>query len=497
MYKTNLPKSALSLAGAAVVAAGAFTLYGTPMASGQPEAPAIAALQSLSDTYVQVAEQTSNGVVFIEISKSMASPASFEGGFDGSANPFFRHFFGPGGPGGNGWQQQVPQGNQEPTPVGTGSGFIISPDGYIVTNNHVAAEADGLKVTLQDGRQFDATVIGSDPQTEVALLKIDATGLPTVSLGDSDRVRVGEWVLAVGSPFGLDHTVTSGIISAQGRSEVGIVDYANFIQTDAAINPGNSGGPLINLHGEVIGMNTAILSSSGGSNGIGFAIPINMVKSVVNDLKDDGKIERGFLGVNIQNITPEMSKWFDIEGGQGALIAEVVEGSPAAKGGLQKDDVVVSFDGQVVKDASALRSRVATTVPNTEMKLEIIRGGERLEKNVTLGELDSENVASSNGGAVAGNPSRLGLQLQNLDENIAGQLGFNGTAGVVVAGVEPSSQAARQGIERGMIITEVNRIPVANVEEFKAALEKGKKDGSVLLNIHMNGHSRYVAMKLS
>lgn len=495
MNKTTLSKSALSLAGVAVAAAGAFTLYDAPVASGQADNSGIAALQNLSDTYVQIAEKTSNGVVFIEISKTMASPASFEGGFDGPVNPFFRHFFGPGGPGGNGWQQ-VPQADQEPTPVGTGSGFIISPDGYIVTNNHVAADADGLKVTLQDGRQFDAKVIGSDPQTEVALLKIDATGLPTVALGDSDRVRVGEWVLAVGSPFGLDHTVTSGIVSAQGRSEVGIVDYANFIQTDAAINPGNSGGPLINLHGEVIGMNTAILSSSGGSNGIGFAIPINMVKSVVEDLKDDGKIERGFLGVNIQNITPEMSKWFDIEGGQGALIAEVVEGSPAEQGGLQKDDVVVSFDGQVVKDAAALRSRVATTPPNKEMKLEIVRKGQHLEKNVKLGQLDSENVAS-NGGTTQSGAGHLGLQLQNLDENIASQLGFTGTAGVVIAGVEPGSQAARQGIERGMIVTEVNRIPVKNVEEFKAALEKGKKDGSVLLNIHKDGHSRYVAMKLS
>ncbi len=494
MNKFRLTKSAMGLAGAAVATAGLFTLYDVPVASGQAEAPGIAALQSLSDTYVQVAEQTSNGVVFIEISKAMASPASFDGGFGGPGNPF-RQFFGPGGPGGNGWPQG-PQGDQMPTPVGTGSGFIITADGYIVTNNHVAAESDGLKVTLQDGRVFDATIVGTDPQTEVALLKIEATGLPTVTLGDSDKVRVGEWVLAVGSPFGLDHTVTSGIVSAQGRSEVGIVDYANFIQTDAAINPGNSGGPLINLHGEVIGMNTAILSSSGGSNGIGFAIPVNMVKSVVEDLKDDGKVQRGYLGVHIQNISPEMSKWFDIEAGQGALVAEVAEGSPAEQAGLQKDDVVVSIDGQVVKDAGALRSRVATSAPNKELKLEVIRDGERMEKSVTLGQLDSESVAS-NGNAPAGSPSRLGLQLQNLDENIANQLGFTGDGGVVIAAVEPGSQSAREGLERGMIITEVNRIPVNNVQEFKDALEKGKKDGSVLLNIQKEGHSRYVAMKLS
>lgn len=491
MNNKRITRSALGIAGAAVAAAGLFTLYNAPVATGDSVAdPAVATLQNLSDTYVRVAEQTSNGVVFIEISKTMASPAAFEG----PMHPFNR-FFNPGGGGGLGWRG-APQGDEMPMPVGTGSGFIVSPDGYIVTNHHVAAEADGLKVTLQDGRVFDATVVGTDPQTEVALLKVEASGLPTVTLGNSDAVRVGEWVLAVGSPFGLDHTVTSGIVSAQGRSEVGIVDYANFIQTDAAINPGNSGGPLINLHGEVIGMNTAILSRGGGSNGIGFAIPINMVKSVVDDLKDDGKVARGFLGVHIQNITPEMSKWFDIEGGQGALITEVGEGSPAAAAGLQKDDVVISFDGQVVKDASAFRSRVATTAPNTAMKLEILRDGEKLEKSVTLGELDSDGAVTS-GAATPGSPSRLGIQLQNLDGEIARQLGFTGEGGVVVAGVEPGSQAAREGIQPGMIITEVNRIPVKNIQEFRDALEQGKKDGSVLLNVQVEGRSRYVAMKLS
>jgi serine protease Do len=490
MYKTKFSRPLLGLAGAAVAAAGLVSLYDAPVAAGAGAEIPISTLQSLSDAYVKVAEETSHGVVYIEISKSVPSPTFFDGG---SGLPDeLRRFFDPR----RGGQQmpQAPPADQMPVPVGTGSGFIISPDGYIVTNHHVAAEADGLKVTLPDGRVFDATLVGSDPQTEVALLKIDASGLPTVALGNSDGVRVGEWVLAVGSPFGLDHTVTSGIVSAQGRSEVGIVDYANFIQTDAAINPGNSGGPLINLHGEVIGMNTAILSSSGGSNGIGFAIPINMVKSVVDDLKDDGKVVRGFLGVHIQNITPELAKWFDVEGGQGALIAEVQEDSPAARAGLQKDDIVVSLDGHAVNDASALRSRVATTPPNQQLTIEIVRKGKHLEKQITLGELDSNSTVS--GGSVPGGPSRLGMQLQNLDPNIASQLGFAGTAGVVVTQVEPNSQAAREGIEPGMIITEVNRVPVANVQEFKSALEQGKADGSVLLNIHKDGSSRYVAMKL-
>jgi len=244
----------------------------------------------------------------------------------------------------------------------------------------------------------------------------------------------------------------------------------------------------------VIGMNTAILSRSGGNNGIGFAIPVNMVKHIVEDLKDDGKVVRGFLGVHIQNITPEISKWFDVESGRGALIAEVAPDSPAARAGLQRDDIVLSFDGHVVKDASAFRSRVATTSPNKELSLEVLRDGKRMEKKVKLGELDSTSTVGA--AAAQGGPSRLGLQLQNLDANIARQLAFEGESGVVVAGVEPGSQAARAGIERGMIVTEVNRTPVANVEEFREALEKGKRDGSVLLNVKKDGASRYVALKL-
>lgn len=488
MPKPRYMLSTLSVAGAAIVAAGALTLYDAPLANGAPLDEGISTLQNLSDTYVKVAEETSHAVVFIEISKTMASPAGFPGGNDMPRQFFF-------GPRGGMQMPQAPHQNPMPAPVGSGSGFIISPDGYIVTNHHVAGEADALKVTLEDGRSFDATLVGTDPRTEVALLKIDAEGLPTVRLGNSDAVRVGEWILAVGSPFGLDFTVTSGIVSAQGRSEVGIVDYANFIQTDAAINPGNSGGPLINLNGEVIGMNTAIMSRSGGNNGIGFAIPINMVKAVVDDLKDDGKVERGFLGVSIQNLTPEMSGWFDLEGDRGALISDVVEDSPAARAGLQRDDIVVSFDGHVVNDANALRSRVATTVPGKELAIGVIRDGKPVETKVELGRLESEEPGTTR--AAAESPTRLGLQLQDLDRALAEQLGFTGDHGVVITRVEPGSQAFLKGIEPGSVVTEVNRQPVANIQEFKDALENGKKKNSVLLNIEKDGNSRYVALKLS
>ena len=494
MSKHRYIKYSLVLAGAALATAGVLAVGGAPVAHGASldREQAISTLQNLSDTYVKVAEDVSHAVVYIEISKTMASPAGFPGGRMPEGMPF-PFFFDPRGQGRG--MPQMPQQDQGPSPVGSGSGFIISPDGYIVTNHHVAGEADALKVTLEDGRTFDAKLVGSDPQTEVALLKIDAEGLPVVELGDSDNVHVGEWILAVGSPFGLDFTVTSGIVSAQGRSEVGIVDYANFIQTDAAINPGNSGGPLINLRGEVIGMNTAIISSSGGNNGIGLAIPVNMVKYVVNDLKKDGKVDRGFLGVSIQNLTPEMSQWFDMKGDHGALIGEVVDGSPAAKAGLEKDDIVVGFDGHVVNDAGALRSRVATTEPGKKLSIEVLRKGKHLEKTVELGKLDSNEIVGDRN--TPEGRTGLGLQLQDMTGAIAEQLGFTGDHGVVIAAVQPGSAAEREGIEPGTVVTEVNRQPVANVKEFKEAMELGKSKGSVLMNIQKDGHSRYVALKLS
>ena len=490
MYKTVISKSTLGVLGAAVVGAGALSVYNAPPANGAvPDGGTLTTLQAMSDTYVQIAEDTSRAVVYIEVSKSMQRPAFFGPG-QGEGFPFPR-FFDPRG------MTPLPQEGPDgpPMPVGSGSGFIISPDGYIVTNHHVAGEADGIKVTLEDGRSFDAKLVGSDPQTEVALLKIDAEGLPVVKMGDSDQVKPGEWILAVGSPFGLDHTVTSGIVSAHGRSEVGIVDYADFIQTDAAINPGNSGGPLINLKGEVIGMNTAILSQSGGNNGIGFAIPMNMVKHVVDDIRDDGKVVRGYLGVSIQSLTPELAEWFGVEGDHGVLVGEVEEGSPADRAGLKKDDIVLGFNGQPVKDAPALRSRVATSAPDSESTLEVLRDGKRFEQRVTLGSLDSGAVLAR--GESANQPSRLGMRLQNLDGQTAAQLGYEGERGVIVAQVEPGSQAYRAQIEPGSLVTEVNRTPVSNVSEFQEALEQGKKKDTVLLNVQKDGHSRYVAMKLS
>ncbi|MBX3178589.1 MAG: DegQ family serine endoprotease [Candidatus Hydrogenedentes bacterium] len=485
-----------AVAGATAALAAGVLAFRPAQAQGPGADGAISALQQMSDTYVRVAEETSRAVVFIEVRKNLPSPASLRRGPFGEGFPF-PPFLDP-----RGFRGQGPEGPRggAPVPMGSGSGFIISSDGYIVTNHHVAGEADALSVTLEDGRRFDASLVGTDPQTEIALLKIEASGLPIVALGDSDAAKVGEWVLAVGSPFGLSHTVTAGIISAQGRSEVGIVDYANFIQTDAAINPGNSGGPLINLRGEVIGVNTAILSSSGGNNGIGFAIPINMARSIVEDLKEDGQVVRGYLGVSIQNLTPDIAEWFGVSGDRGAIVGDVVEDSPAARAGLRRDDIVLRYGGQEIRDAAGLRSRVATTAPETDVVIELLRDGAPVERTVRIGQLgapEEKAAARAPGAAPAPVAERLGLRLQELDAQTAAQLGYAGRRGVVVAQVEPGSQAQRAGIVPGALITEVNRRAVSNVREFREALQQGSRKNTALLNVEKDGYSRYVTMKLS
>ncbi|MBX7257377.1 MAG: DegQ family serine endoprotease [Candidatus Hydrogenedentes bacterium] len=461
---------------------------------GQDHSGSIAAVDAMSDAFAYVANQTSPAVVFIEIQKTVTPrPASFFGpeGYSFGIPGFFGPMPGRGpdsmgddGPG------------RYPVPVGEGSGFIISPDGYIVTNNHVTDDADRLKVTLADGRTFDAKLVGADPQTEIALIKVEAENLPTVKLGDSDSLRVGEWVLAIGSPFGLNHSVTSGIVSARERGNVGIVDYADFIQTDAAINPGNSGGPLLNMKGEVVGMNTAIVSRGGGSNGVGFAIPVNMVKSVVDQLRDHGSVTRGFLGVGIQELTPDLAQWFGIPDNRGVLISQVSPDSPAEKAGLQRDDVIVEMDGKSVAEAGTFRSHIATKKPGTSVELGILRKGERINKKVDLGSLEGKKIAANEPDTQSGQMG-LGIELQPLTSDIAQQLGFEGESGVVVAGVEPGSPAARAGLRPGALITEVNKKPVHNIREFQQALKDGANGKSALLLVRMGEGSRYVAIETS
>lgn len=486
-----------AIAAAALVAATGFAvpalLKDEPVAA-QANPEAVSALNSLSDAFAQISESSAPAVVHIEVDKEMRGRGGF-GPESGIPDDFFDFFFGPrrGMPPGHGQRPQPEPEPQGPVPYGQGSGFIISADGYIVTNHHVVGDADRVRVTLNDGRKFDAEKIGSDPQTEIALIKIDAQDLPTIALGDSDAIKVGQWVVAIGSPFGLDHSVTAGIISARGRSNVNIVDYADFIQTDAAINPGNSGGPLINLEGKVVGLNTAIYSRSGGYMGIGFAIPVNMVKYVVDQLRDHGSIERGFIGVGIQNLTDEMAKWFNNGELTGILISEVAKDSPGEKAGLQRDDIIVEMDGKPVTEVGSFRSRVASTRPGTEVHLGILRGGNRMDVNVTLDKLDAEAMAS-NQGMESAEHSKIGMGVQDLTPELAEHFGFKDEKGIVISEVEPGSPAARAGLEPGTLITEVNRKPVNSVAEYKEALKDSDSKG-ILLRVREGEMSRYVVLE--
>ena len=471
---------------------GAERIEAAPVAQTE----SMASAQALSDAFATVAEKASPAVVFIEVEKELKGmPAAFygRGGEQGDPRELFKEFFfgpGTGAPEG----REPMEHRHRPMPVGQGSGFIISPDGYIVTNNHVVGDVDRVRVTLQDGRKFDAKLIGSDPQTEIALIKVDAKELPTLSLGNSEKLRVGEWVLAIGSPFGLSHSVTSGIVSARGRGNVGIVDYADFIQTDAAINPGNSGGPLLNMRGEVIGMNTAIVSRTGGSDGVGFAIPVNMVTYIVDQLRDHGSITRGFLGISIQDLTPDLAKWFGIPEGHGVLIADVAKDSPAARADLRRDDVIVEYNGTPIDEIGSFRSHVSTTAAGKRVDLAIIRKGERITKSVEVGSLPTEHLAM-NGASTQAEHTDVGIAVEGLTDDAAKRLGYEGEHGVVVSEVEPGSAAARAGIKAGTLIEEVNKERVNNPREFAEALKHTEKDRSALLLLKEGEGTRYATLE--
>jgi len=498
MYKRLKSALIAALCAIALVALTgvAFSAFHSSPVLGAIETGGVTTAKELGNAFAKVAESASPAVVSIQVEKEMRTQAlPFMGGPGMGPENFFEYFFGPGMPGMRG--QRVPEGQERgnvPVPFGEGTGFILSPDGYIITNHHVVGDADVVRVKLADGREFKAKKVASDPQTEIALIKIDAENLPALPLGDSDNLKVGEWVLAIGSPFGLSQTVTAGIISARGRSNVGIVDYGDFIQTDAAINPGNSGGPLINLDGQVVGMNTAIFSKTGGSLGIGFAIPINMIKYVEKELRENGSVKRGYLGIAIQSLTPDLAEWFGADKEKtGVLVAEVTEGSPAAKAGLQRDDVIIEYDGHQVDEAGSFRSRVATTAPGKPVKLVILRGGNQMEKEIEIGLKTSEGSMTI---TKEGNQIELGLAVQNLTDDIAERLGYTGLSGVVVTGVEPGSAAASAHLKPGVLIQEVNRTPVHNTKEFEEALKSDVEHKAALLLVRDGEYSQYVTLQL-
>jgi serine protease Do len=434
--------------------------------------PALPAVVSISSTKIVKPQQGSGNV-----------PDFFN-------DPMFRQFFGnqmpPGGP---------PKPQRE---FGLGSGVIVNANGYVLTNNHVVAEASDVEVFTQDQKKYKAKVIGTDPLTDVAVIKIEATGLPTLTLGDSSGLKVGDVVFAIGQPFGIGETATMGIVSATGRGLGQAIErYEDFIQTDAAINPGNSGGALIDLRGNLIGINTAILSGGGGeggNEGVGFAIPINMARNVMDQIVEHGKVIRGYLGVSIQDVDPDMAKAFGLPHGGGALIGDVSPDTPAAKAGMQRGDVVLELNGQPVNGSDELSVRVSQMAPGSVAPLKIFRNGESKDMDVTLGEYPEKAAAKGEQGETA--PAGLkGIHVQDLAPEIARQLQLPAsTVGVVVSSIDPSSSAAEAGLQRGDVIQEVNRKPVRNVEQYRQALA-GSENQAVLLLIDRGGTTHFLIVQ--
>lgn len=391
---------------------------------------------------------------------------------------FWRRFF--GGP--------FPPGPQRQRSLG--SGFIIDKDGTILTNYHVVENAEKIVVKLLDGREFEAKVLGKDQKTDMAVIKIDAGGeLPVAHLGDSDRLQVGEWVMAIGNPFGLDSTVTSGIVSAKSR-HIGAGPYDDFIQTDASINPGNSGGPLINLGGEVVGINTAIFSQSGGNIGIGFAIPINLVKDLLPQLKEKGEVTRGYLGVVIQKVTPEIAQSLALEKPWGAIVVEIAKDGPAARAGIQVGDIILEFGGKEVKDSSDLPLIVARFAPGEQVRLKLFREKKEMAVSLTVGELKEAEVLASSQEAEA-----LGLMVQGVTPQIAESLGLERAEGVVVTSVKSGDPADDAGLRRGDVIVEIDRKPIRDLSDYREAISSVTQGKAVLFLIRRGESTLFLALK--
>ncbi len=421
-----------------------------------------------ADGFADVAERVAPAVVNVSSERVVVTRDRVYSPFGN--DPFF-DFFGPR-------YYSIPRQRRE---TSLGSGVIVSEDGVVLTNNHVIEGADQIQVILSDGRRFDARLLGTDPATDVAVLRVEAGGLPTVPVGNSDRARIGQVVLAFGNPFGIGQTVTMGIISATGRSEIGLVDYENFIQTDAAINPGNSGGALVDTYGRLIGINTAIFSRSGGYQGIGFAVPITIAQGVMNSILTTGKIQRGSLGVSFQDIDEAMAEAFGLSDRKGALVNEVSGDSPAELVGLRHGDIIVEFDGKVINDALDLRRLIALTPVGDKVDLTYMRGGERRTATAAVAEQETEFTYQSSGDN-SKKPALEGIVVEELDRRTIERLQLRSqTTGVIVKDLLPGSSATQSGLRIGDVILEMNREPVGSVEVFKRLLQKHSNTAIVLL----------------
>jgi serine protease Do len=453
----------------------------------------IESLRQTGKAFASVAKQVSPSVVFIQAEIVRETPRlnRFGSPFE---DEMLRRFFGD-----RFFMMPDGRGPSKKRELGQGSGFIFSLDkgffsnkAYVLTNNHVVENADNIKVQLLDGREFKATVKGSDPKSDIAVLELDVSDVPALKLGDSSKLEVGEWVVAIGNPFGLSHTLTAGVVSAKGRTSLGINDYEDFIQTDAAINPGNSGGPLVNLDGEVVGINTAIFSRSGGYMGVGFAIPINMAKGVAQQLLDDGEVKRGYLGIIIQNMTPELAESFGGDATKGILVAQISEDSPAERAGLKQGDVIVEYQGESVSETGAFRNIVSLTAPGSNASIVIVRDGEKKKLTAKIGELTDDAFASSSSEVET---NELGFSVQNISPALAEQFDAKPGSGVVVTQVKHGSLASMAGLEVGTVIRQVNRQKVADVKSFKRLVSKAESSKQVLLLISKDGMQRFIVLK--
>ncbi|MBM4024326.1 MAG: Do family serine endopeptidase [Planctomycetes bacterium] len=458
----------------------------------------VQAAKELSKAFSTVAKEAIPAVVSIKVEKMVTGPSMRYGDGDGSGfndpfgpfpEEFLRRFFGERPP----RQQQQQRAPRRFRREAQGSGFIISEDGYILTNNHVVGDVDKIIVELQDGRTFnDAKLIGTDPDSEVALIKIEGNGFPSLPLGDSGQSEIGDWVIAIGNPFRLNATVTVGVVSAVGRSNVRVAAYEDFIQTDAAINPGNSGGPLINLDGQVIGINTAIYSGSGGYMGIGFAIPINMARSIADQLKKQGRVSRGYLGLLAEDVDTDKAELLGLKEAAGVAISMIEKGSPAERAGLKVYDVILAIDGRKIRLYDAFRNEVALLAPGTKVRLDLVRDGKPMELTVRLGE--RPGAAAQKEQAAEEPEVALGLEVQDLTKELADRFRYGLGEGVIVSAVTPDGPAAEKGIRAGDLILSVNKQKVTSVDEFTAAVNQARNTKKVLMLVRRGEVSQFVTL---